>query len=184
MKEIIKPNPVSTVAEFPAQGKWSSKSGEELNILFSRSNVDIQATFFKYDTNEVERLPRDIRGLRFYRVKNIPKSGIGGREFHRIRQEIIICTAGSFIYECEDLFGYKKAVKVTPEKTLWIPSFVMCTYISTEDNGELLVIANTQLDPSDPETYDTYSLDEFRQLQEEFLLESRRLASRRTCGNY
>lgn len=159
---------VSNVAVFPACGSWPSKSGGELNVLFSRHFIDMQATFFNYNMEEVNRCSEDIRGLRIYRVKNIPKDGVGGKEFHRVRHEIILCVNGGFVYKCEDLYGQEKEFVLTPEVILWIPPFVMHTYTATADKNSLIVLTNTQYDQDDPKTHDRYSPEEFYKLQKEF----------------
>ena len=69
-----------------------------------------------------------------YRVDNIPKGGIGGNEFHRIRQEIIIPIRGRLVYECEDLFG-QKDFDLTPETSIWIPPLVMHSYEALENDN-------------------------------------------------
>jgi dTDP-4-dehydrorhamnose 3,5-epimerase-like enzyme len=103
-----------------------------------------------------------------YRVDNIPKGGIGGNEFHRIRQEIIIPISGRLLYECEDLFGQKRNFDLTPKTSIWLPPFVMHAYEAQEDNSSIMVIANTLYDADDKETWDTYSLHEFYNLQKEY----------------
>ena len=110
MNQRIVPKSVAHIAEFPNEGPWTTKSGGELNVLFARHLNIINGIFFEYDARELEKIPRDIRGLRMYRVDNIPKGGIGGNEFHRIRQEIIIPIRGRLVYECEDLFGQKDLI--------------------------------------------------------------------------
>ena len=168
MNERIVPKSVAQIGVFPNEGPWKSKSGGELNILFARHLSFITGLFFEYDADELEKIPRDIRGLRMYRMDNIPKGGIGGNEFHRIRQEIIIPIKGRLVYECTDLFGQKRDFDLTPKTSIWLPPLVMHTYQAQEDNSSIVVIANTLYDAADKETWDTYSLEEFNNLQRKF----------------
>ena len=168
MNERIVPKSVAQIGVFPNEGPWKSKSGGELNVLFARHLSFITGLFFEYDADELEKIPRDIRGLRMYIVDNIPKGGIGGNEFHRIRQEIIIPIKGRLVYECADLFGQKRDFDLTPKTSIWLPPLVMHTYQAQEDNSSIVVIANTLYDAADKETWDTYSLEEFNNLQRKF----------------
>ena len=168
MNERIVPKSVAQIGVFPNEGPWKSKSGGELNVLFARHLSFITGLFFEYDADELEKIPRDIRGLRMYRVDNIPKDGIGGNEFHRIRQEIIIPIKGRLIYECEDLFGQKRNFNLTPETSIWLPPLVMHSYKALEDDNAIIIVANTLYDPGDKETWDTYSLKEFYGFQNKF----------------
>ena len=168
MNERIVPKSVAQIGVFPNEGPWKSKSGGELNVLFARHLSFITGLFFEYDADELEKIPRDIRGLRMYRMDNIPKGGIGGNEFHRIRQEIIIPIKGRLVYECADLFGQKRDFDLTPKTSIWLPPLVMHTYQAQEDNSSIVVIANTLYDAADKETWDTYSLEEFNNLQRKF----------------
>lgn len=165
MNKQIVPKSVAQIGVFPNEGPWPTKSDGELNVLFARHLSYITGLFFEYDADELEKIPRDIRGLRMYRVDNIPKGGIGGNEFHRIRQEIIIPIRGRLVYECEDLFGQKRNFDLTPETSIWIPPLVMHSYEALEDNNAIIVVANTLYDAADKETWDTYSLKEFYALQ-------------------
>ena len=162
------PKSVAQIGVFPNEGPWKTKSGGELNVLFARHLSFITGLFFEYDADELEKIPRDIRGLRMYRMDNIPKGGIGGNEFHRIRQEIIIPIKGRLVYECADLFGQKRDFDLTPKTSIWLPPLVMHTYQAQEDNSSIVVIANTLYDAADKETWDTYSLEEFNNLQRKF----------------
>lgn len=167
MKKRITPKSVAQIGVFPNEGPWPTKSNGELNILFARHLSYITGLFFEYDAQELEKIPRDIRGLRMYRVDNIPKGGVGGKEFHRIRQEIIIPIKGRLVYKCEDLFGKKWNFDLTPKTSIWVPSLIMHTYEALEADTAFLIIANTLYDATDKETWDTYSLEEFRALQKE-----------------
>lgn len=168
MNQKIVPKSVAEIGVFPNEGPWTTKSGGELNVLFARDAGIISYVFFNYNGGELEKIPRDIRGLRMYRVDKLPKGGIGGNEFHRIRQEIIIPISGHLSYECEDLFGQKRNFDLTPKTSIWIPPLVMHTYKAMEDDNAIIVIANTLYDPADKGTWDTYSLEEFYNLQKEF----------------
>lgn len=168
MNGQIIPKSVAQIGVFPNEGPWKTKSNGELNVLFARHLSYITGLFFEYDAQELEKIPRDIRGLRIYRVDNTPKGGVGGKEFHRIRQEITIPIKGRLAYECEDLFGKKRNFDLTPETSIWIPPLVMHTYEALEVDTAFLIIANTLYDPADKETWDTYSSEEFCALQIKF----------------
>lgn len=167
MNEQITPKSVAQIGVFPNEGPWPTKSGGELNVLFARHLSYITGLFFEYNKKELAKIPRDIRGLRMYRVDNIPKGRIGGKEFHRIRQEITIPIKGRLAYECEDLFGKKRNFDLTPKTSVWIPSLIMHTYEALEADTAFIIIANTLYDAADKDTWDTYSLEEFRVLQRE-----------------
>lgn len=165
MNEQITPKSVAQIGVFPNEGPWRAKSGGELNVLFARHLSYITGLFFEYNEKELAKIPKDIRGLRMYRVNNISKGGIGGNEFHRIRQEIIIPISGRLVYECEDLFGKKRNFDLTPKTSIWVPSLIMHAYEALEAGTAFIIIANTLYDAADKDTWDTYFFEEFRALQ-------------------
>jgi len=167
MKGLPK-NPVriNDVGNFLVKGPWPTKSGGLLNVLFALPVLEIRNRFFQYDEKELDRIPVDIRGLRVYTVRGLPKGGIGGGEFHRVRSEIIICLAGRVIFGLEDLFGGKLIFPLNATtNVMYIPPFILHTYCTAEENSSLLVIANTLFEPDIPQTHDTYSEEEFRRIQ-------------------
>ena len=159
------PNSVEDVREFKTKGPWTTKSDGLLKVLcaFSQELID---EFFKYNSEEIGKIPGDIRGLRIYTVRGVAEKKIGGIEFHHIREEIVFGLEGSFLWRCEDLFGGTCEFTITPECGVWMPSYILHTYSALESGSGLIVLCNTLFDPDDPQTHDTYSSDEFRVLQE------------------
>lgn len=165
-KPAKEPFTVNDVKEIDAKGPWNTKSGGELRVLFALPK-DIVATLTAYDESELKLLSQDIRGLRSYAVRNIPKGAIGGIEIHRVRHEMLFVTEGVFDVECEDVHGKKKTVRIDQNKGVWIPPFVLHTYKAVEP-GSLLVVCNTLFDPNDPKTQDSYGLEGFKKLQAQY----------------
>jgi len=101
-----------------------------------------------------------------YRVRGIPKGGIGAREFHKRRSEIITAEEGSFELLVEDVWGRKKTVALPNAATYGIIGpYVLHTYVALSNNAALHVVANTLYDRKRPATYDSYPESEFRRLQ-------------------
>ncbi|MFH1098413.1 MAG: WxcM-like domain-containing protein [Candidatus Uhrbacteria bacterium] len=157
---------MADIRTFTSVGPWTAKSGGELTVLFALP-WDTLAAFFRYDNNELSNVPGDIRGLRCYRVKNVPDGGIGGMEFHRIREEIIVCLRGAFTLECEDIKGRRRRFRLKNGRGIWIPPYVLHTYKALANRSGLLVVANTLFDPNNHAMRDTYSQEAFRMLRSE-----------------
>lgn len=155
---------INNVFTLKAQGPWTTKSGGELKARFEFPNAFL-GYFFSYNQEELSKIPMDLRGFRIYTVEKVSKGNIGGTEFHRIRKEIVLGLEGAFEWECEDLFGSKLIIRITPENGILIPPFLLHTYKSLKRNSALLVVANTLFDAAWPATHDTYPLEEFRRLQ-------------------
>lgn len=151
-----------------SRGPWTTKSGGKLDVLFAIPRTTLEARYLHYEETELADIPDDIRGLRVYMVRDLPKESIGGTEWHRVREEMVFASHGSVEWICEDLFGGKKDFQLTPTVGVWMPPCILHTYIVMEAGSELLVIANTLFTPEDPRTHDTYSLETFRALQEEY----------------
>jgi oxalate decarboxylase/phosphoglucose isomerase-like protein (cupin superfamily) len=120
--------------------------------------------FFTYDEDELAKLPPGRKGLRLYSVVGLKKDKVGGKEFHRCKKEFFFIIDGSMSMECEDLYGNKRTCHLSPKQGLFIPPFILHTY-TMESDGSFIVVANTLFDREDKRTYDTYSLDTFRELQ-------------------
>ncbi len=165
---ILKYNPFSidNIVEIEAKGPWRTKADAELSVLFSMS-YDQVLSFLKYSKYELKKLPLDIRGLRSYFIRDMKKEKISGMEFHRIRKELLFGINGDFDVICEDIYRTKKKFILNPQKGIYIPQFILHTFI-TKEEGDILVIANTLFKPEDPRTYDTYSKEEFMKLQETY----------------
>lgn len=156
---------VSDVRRFSSVGPWKSKSGGLLTVPLKIDYSDLLGDFLSYDSKSLADIPEDIRGLRIYTVRKIPKGACGGGEFHKIRKEIAIVLKGKFRWKCEDLRGEISKWVIAQGGGIWMPPYIMHSYTSLENDGELLVVANTLFDPQDPKTYDTYSADEFSKLK-------------------
>ena len=162
------PPTVDDIEVLPAAGPWRSKSGGKLSVPFALPYARAMQ-LFSYNEAELDRIPRDIRGLRMFALEDIPVGGVGGGEFHRIRSEIAITVRGRLRWVCEDLYGGRRVL--TPEKnaSLRLPPFILHTMEAMEDGSAAVMIANTLFDPDDVRTHDTYPATEFRTLQEHYL---------------
>lgn len=168
----MKRNDVPTVEDIRVVetcGPWETKSGGQLEVLFALSLNEVWVKCFGYRDEELDRIPKDIRGLRAYIVRGLPEGGIGGKEFHRIREELVFVLAGSMLWVCEDLFGGRKEFILDPSVGIWMPPFIMHTCTVLEEDSVFLIVANTLFDPDDPRTHDTYSREAFRELQTEHM---------------
>ena len=136
-------------------GPWATKSGGKLEVLV-RFDFFGAMDFLNFYQNS------GIRGLRLYIVKELPDGEVGGGEFHKVRQEILMVTQGEVLFIIEDLHGVKKEITLTPETgVLFIPIWILHTYVAKRPGSEILVLANTDFDPQDPATYDSYPKEEF-----------------------
>ena len=131
---------------------------------------EVTERFIAYEGNELARVPTDIRGLRLYRVSDMPEGAKGGGEYHEIRQELVGVSRGRIAWVCEDLLGGKKVFKLEAKTgtSLWMPPFILHTYTVLESGSELWVFANTLFDLRDEESKDTYPERDFRTLQVEY----------------
>jgi len=157
---------IKDVQEIETRGPWRTKSEGNLMVLFSFPYEIDMKRFLRWDDKELKNIP-DIRGLRYYSVRSLPKGQVGGGEFHRIRQEIVFATEGSVQWECEDLSGKKKITILAPQNGIWLSPFILHSYKVLEEGTGLAVIANTTFDPENTKTHDTFSLSEFQKLQKE-----------------
>lgn len=83
IRPVRNPSTMDDIRELRMTGPWRSKSGGLLSVPFALSHVQT-LDIFDYDQAELDRIPRDIRGLRMFVVEDIPGGAIGGGEFHRI----------------------------------------------------------------------------------------------------
>lgn len=155
-------------------GPFKTKSGGQLVVDYALPpEIGLAALrrFADYDPVEAARIPEAMVSDRQYGVIKLPKGNkvgktiLGGTEFHRIREEIVMCVSGKILWECEDAFGEKREDILLPGTAVWMPPFVMHTYQSLKRGSWLRVRCNTLLYPDDPNTSDTYSEDIFRELQ-------------------
>lgn len=145
-------------------GPWNTKSDGKLMSILSLSFATLQSRYFNYKPKELAVSTTDIRGLRIYTVRDLSRGKIGGREWHRIREEIVFVPHGSVQWTCEDLQGNKKKFTLDSKSGLWMPPFILHTYLVQENRTELLVLANTLFVPENPNTHDTYSAEKFYEL--------------------
>ncbi len=156
---------VDQIQVIEARGPWTTKSGGQLNVVMAMDFGKVQDQYLHYEDNELARVPEDIRGLRIYTVRDLPKGSIGGTEWHRIREEMVFGLEGSVHWECEDVFGEKREFTLSAVLGVWMPPFILHTYQAREEGSGLLVFANTLFIPNNPRTHDTYSTEAFRELQ-------------------
>lgn len=154
------------------RGPFRTKSSASLLVNFAPELGEvILMRFLEYDQEEVDLIGRPMITIREYEVNDIPDGNTpqgfvyGGTEFHRIREEVIMCTAGKLLWTFEDAYGEKLETTLAPGDAVWIPPFILHTYLSLQDGSCLKVLCNTFLYPDDPETSDTYSEELFRELQ-------------------
>ena len=147
------------------RGPWITKSGGTLMVRAYLPLAMVMQEYFRYDTSELQDVPSDIRGLRFYTVRNLPSGQIGGTEFHHIREEMVIGLEGKLRWKCEDVHGNKKEFMLTPENGIWMPPFILHAYEVLDNNSGIFVVANTLFVPDDTRTHDTFSTEKFRELQ-------------------
>lgn len=139
------------------RGPWTTKSGGDLDVL-SALNYSVLTDFFTYDNRELSISDEDIRGLRVYRVSKLKNGAIGANEWHRIKKELVIVTKGKVRWDFKDLAGNAKTITLTPHnRSVLIPSFILHTYTSLEDDSEIVIITNSLFNPENPTTFDTYS---------------------------
>lgn len=161
---VRNPPTVEDIREFRMTGPWPSKSGGFLSVPFMLSHAQTME-IFNYDPEELERIPRDIRGLRMFMLEDMPTGGIGGGEFHRIRIEIAFTMKGRVRWFCEDVYGGRKEFLPPRDCILYFPPFILHTIEALEPDSAIAVVANTVYDKDDADTHDTYTAAQFRGLQ-------------------
>lgn len=157
------------------RGPFITKSKGSLIVNFApRRGEAILRRFLDYDPEEVARIPLPMITIREYEVLNLPRGNskentiLGGTEFHRIREEVVICTGGKVQWTCEDVYGGKIETVLCAGDAVWMPPFILHTYMSLKDGSSLRVLCNTFFYPNNPETSDTYSEEMFRELQAKY----------------
>jgi len=145
-------------------GPWRTGSGANLTVPLSM-DYSTACNYLQSPRSQYSSTPVDIRGFRLYIVRPILKSSCGSTEYHKIREEIVLCISGEVRFSLEDVRGTKQDFHVTPENGLWIPPFILHTYQGEADSSELIVLANTTFDHGRKETRDTYAWSEFAELQ-------------------
>lgn len=168
-KNMKKPKIIRSVDEIQTieiRGPWPSKSGGNLNVLFNLDHDQVTA-FLDYDNPEFDSMPGNMRGLRSYKVENVPKGSIGAKECHLVRNELVFAAKGSFSWKCVDLHGNEKEIILDGNTAVMTPSGLLHIYEALEDDSTIQVVCNTGFVPEDPATHDSYSIDDFYELQAE-----------------
>lgn len=156
-------------------GPFPTKSQGLLFVNFAPDlGLEILQRFLAYDREETTRISHPMITIQEYEVMGLPrgdlknKAILGGTEFHRIREEIVMCTAGQVKWDFEDVYGFKKEVVLAKGRAVWIPPFILHTYQALKKDTNLKVLCNTALYPDDPTTSDTYDTATFRKLQKHY----------------
>ena len=142
---------------------WKTKSNGELQVLFNWDS-NKRDSFFNNDLLENSAKP-NIEGFRSYVVSNLQKNEKGGGEFHKKRQEIFTILTGKITMTIEDLEKNTKTIELEKNTSITILPGILHSYTVEEDNTSFVVVANTTFDPENKDTHDTYSLEEFKVLQ-------------------
>jgi hypothetical protein len=158
------PPTVDNVQEISTRGPWPTKSNGVLSVPLTLSHLDAMR-FLQPEPVELARLPFDISGLRIFVVDDVPRGGIGGKEFHRIRTAILFTINGKIRWICEDLYGSKREFAPSRGEVLIIPPFILHTMKAEEPGSTLVILANMLFIPEDPGTHDSYSSEVFSRLQ-------------------
>lgn len=151
---------VDDIVVIKTGGEWQTKSGGTLSVLY-KIDYSTLTKFLQYDQLELSKLPTDIRGLRSYKVENIPADSIGANEWHRVRTEIVFALKGSFRWTCTDTYGKTREYVLRAGNAILTPHHILHTYVALEDNSTICSVANTLFFPEVPESHDTYPVAEF-----------------------
>ncbi|MDA2922082.1 WxcM-like domain-containing protein [Patescibacteria group bacterium AH-259-L07] len=168
--KVDEPSP--SLTDVP-QRSFPTKSQGNLIVNFAISKEDLDI-LLNWNEDEVEKLPRDVQGLRGYTVSDLPKAGKtgkagrGGNEYHRIRFEKIKVLVGKIELVCEDVYGQQKVFILEPNQAVYLPPFILHTYTVLVEGTVLKVTASTLFDADDLWTHDTYPLESFRELQKQY----------------
>jgi len=161
-------------------GTFPTKSGGTLAVNFALPYAIFPEHFFFAHNAELDLIGKDIRGLRSYRVDDLTEGNIGGKEYHRIRQELTLVSRGNITLHLEDVYGNQRTIPLAHDlekntlQGVYIPPFLLHTYCvqkSKHSSGKtgLVVICNTLFNHYDLRTKDTYSEEAFKELQKQFI---------------
>lgn len=166
VQPITRPETVDAVSVIHAEGPFRTKSDGQLLVHVALPHAAL-AGFFSWNPDELARVPEgfEMRGLRSYSVRNLPLGPFGGTEFHRLRNEIVLGLDGEIDWECEDVYGNVRRFTLTPGVGVRMPPFILHTYWSRKPQSGLYTVVNTMFGLDHPVTRDTYSVEEFRELQ-------------------
>lgn len=164
----IRPATVNDIIIYESDlGPWQTKSGGQMHVILAFPKAILE-TMLHVDDNELKFAPKVELGLRAFHTKGIVEGTVGGKHFHRIKQEVISLSSGRAEFFMEDVYGgSRKIILDQRTRALLIPPFVMHTYTALE-KSELIGVSNTLYDHDDPETHDTYSQEVFDRLREHY----------------
>lgn len=150
---------VDDIKVVEARGPWESKSGGALNVSFALGSLEL-AAFLDVDNPEFTKVEAatgiDIRGLRSYRITDIPEGSIGGQEYHRARTEYVQVLAGRALWLCSDNQGNEREYELDGRTGVITPPGITHSYEALEEGTGLEVVCNTLFIPEDPRTHDTF----------------------------
>lgn len=127
------------------------------------SDAEMQAYMSRTDN-----VPDGLRGFRIYEVKPINPGFRGGDDFYMVREEVIHCTEGRVRFSVEDLARNTAEYVLEEGSGLHIPRFILHSYEALRKRSRLHVMANTDFDPADERTHDSYDRGLFVDLQDSF----------------
>jgi hypothetical protein len=148
-------------------GSWATKSGGSMNVLFGFDQTVLER-MSNVDPHELELCPQLRLGIRTFHTSGLPVGSVGGKHFHRVKQEIIAMARGRALFVLEDVYCGRR--EITLDKThraLYIPPFVMHTYTVLEP-AEIIGVSNTLYDADNPATHDTYEDKSFNIMCDHF----------------
>ena len=145
-------------------GPWQTKSGSSLLVALRLPFTDM-LEYMSADKTELDALPQDIRGFRICTNRNMPKGGIGGNEFHRIRKELFVILEGTLKITSEDLRGNTREEILQSGETFSMLPYIMHSVEALEEGTGFLETASTLFNVADPRTHDTYPREEFERLK-------------------
>ncbi len=151
---------INDIRVIETPGSWITKSGGILEVLTKIDN-NTREMLFSYDQAELDQVPGDVRGLRIYRVKDIPEGVTGANEWHKIRNELLVVLEGSAVWSCTDITGAHREFTLTTGVSVLTPHHILHAYRALVDHTSLMVVANTLFNPENPATHDSYSAEEF-----------------------
>lgn len=133
-----------------------SKSGAELEVVIQMSR------------EQLREFTEKNSGFRVYRLHGIPRGAEGGKEFHRVKKEIVIVDRGEIELELEHLNGGKERHTLKENDIFFlIKPLTFHTYRGLAESSTITVLASSVYRKGEPETHDSYSEGDFRKLQKE-----------------
>ncbi len=164
----VRPASVDDIIVYESDlGPWSTKSGGLMHVVLAFPKAILE-TMLYVDDDELKRAPKVELGLRAFHTRGVAEGTVGGKHFHRIKQEVISLSSGKAEFLMEDVYGGSRKIILDHRiRALLIPPFVMHTYTALEET-ELIGVSNTLYDHDDPETHDTYSQEVFDRLREHY----------------